>query len=311
MAKNSRLIYMVGRAILYMILISGGIMALIPFFWMISTSLMSLGETINRVWIPSDLQWVNYVDAWREANFSQYFWNSVKMTSVTIVGLMVTSILAGYAFARINFKGRNILFAVLLTTMMIPASITIIPNQLMIRGYILPLPGVDSRAFDVCIKNGGKWLACQIDNFIIGASWINTLQALTLPFMANAFSIFLLRQFFSQVPDELWDAARMDGAGHLRFLVQIVLPISKAPLMTVLLFGFIGSWNAFMWPLLVTTKDVSRPLMVGLWNFVTEAGPQTHLLMAGAVITLIPILIVYFITQKQFTEGIATTGLKG
>ena len=146
------------------------------------------------------------------------------------------------------------------------------------------------------------------DNYL---SSVETEQVTGLPFMANAFSIFLLRQFFSQVPDELWDAARMDGAGHLRFLVQIVLPISKAPLMTVLLFGFIGSWNAFMWPLLVTTKDVSRPLMVGLWNFVTEAGPQTHLLMAGAVITLIPILIVYFITQKQFTEGIATTGLKG
>lgn len=311
MAKHSRLTYMLGRAILYLILISGGIMALIPFFWMISTSLMSLGETINRVWIPKDLQWINYVDAWREANFSQYFWNSVKMTSVTVVGLMATSILAGYAFARINFKGRNILFAVLLTTMMIPESITIIPNQLMIRGYIIPLPGVDSREFDICIRNGGKWLACRMDNYIIGASWINTLKALTIPFMANAFSIFMLRQFFAQVPDELWDAARIDGAGHLRFLVQIVLPISKAPLMTVFLFGFIGSWNAFMWPLLVTTKDVSRPLMVGLWNFVTEAGPQTHLLMAGAVITLIPILIVYFITQKQFTEGIATTGLKG
>ncbi len=129
--------------------------------------------------------------------------------------------------------------------------------------------------------------------------------------MANAFSIFLLRQFFAQVPDELYDAARMDGAGHLRFLLQIVLPISKAPIMTVLIFAFIGAWNAFMWPLLVTTRDTWRPLMVGLWNFVSEAGPQTNLLMAGAVISVIPILVLYFFTQKQFTEGIATTGLKG
>jgi ABC-type glycerol-3-phosphate transport system permease component len=121
----------------------------------------------------------------------------------------------------------------------------------------------------------------------------------------------LLRQFFAQIPNELWDAARIDGAGHLRFLIQVVLPISKAPIMTVLIFGFIGSWNAFLWPLLVTTKPDWRPLMVGLWSFVTEAGPETQLLMAGAVITIIPILILYFFTQRQFTEGIATTGLKG
>jgi ABC-type glycerol-3-phosphate transport system permease component len=121
----------------------------------------------------------------------------------------------------------------------------------------------------------------------------------------------LLRQFFAKIPDELWDAARMDGAGHMRFLVQIVLPLSKAPMMTVLLFSFIGSWNAFLWPLLVTTTARWRPLMVGLWTFVNEAGAETQLLMAGAVIALVPILILYFLTQKQFTEGIATTGLKG
>lgn len=311
MDKNYKLTRTIGRSILYLILIAGALIAMTPFFWMISTSLMSLGETINRAWIPSDPQWINYVNAWDEANFSRYFWNSVQMTAVTMAGLLFTSILAGYAFARINFKGRNIIFAILLGTMMIPESITVIPNQLLIRGYIIPLPGVETRAFDRCIADGGAWLACRVDNFIIGASWINTLKALTIPFMANAFSIFLLRQFFSQIPSELWDAARIDGAGHLRFLTQIVLPISKAPVMTVILFGFIGSWNSFVWPLLVTTKDVSRPIMVGLWNFVTEAGPQTHLLMAGAVITLIPILVVYFITQKQFTEGIATTGLKG
>ena len=129
--------------------------------------------------------------------------------------------------------------------------------------------------------------------------------------MASVFSIFLLRQFFAQIPDELWDAAQIDGAGHLRFLIRIVLPISKAPILTVLIFGFIGSWNAFLWPLLVTTKPDWRPLMVGLWTFITEAGPETQLLMAGAVITIIPILILYFFTQRQFTEGIATTGLKG
>lgn len=272
------------RLLMYFLLILGAILAVIPFFWMVSTSFMSLGETINRQWLPKTPQFINYVEAWTEARFARYFMNSVIVTGTTIAGLLTTSILAGYAFGRIKFFGRDLLFALLLSTMMIPESITMIPNFLMIRGDILPLPG---------------------------GSWLNSLQALTVPFMANAFSIFLLRQFFVKIPDELWDAARMDGAGHLRFLIQIVLPISKAPILTVLIFAFIGSWNAFLWPLLVTTRETWRPLMVGLWTFVSEAGPETNLLMAGAVITVIPILIIYFLTQKQFTEGIATTGLKG
>jgi len=273
-----------GRLILYLILILGAIVAILPFFWMVSTSLMTLGETINRQWLPKVPQFENYSEAWTEANFAKYFFNSVIITFVTIAGLLTTSILSGYAFGRIKFFGKNVLFALLLATMMIPESVTMIPNFLMIRGDILPLPG---------------------------GSWLNTLPALTVPFIANAFSIFLLRQFFMRIPDELWDAARMDGAGHFRFLIQICLPISKAPVLTVMIFAFIGSWNAFLWPLLVTTRAVWRPIMVGLWTFVSEAGPETNLLMAGAVITIIPILILYFLTQKQFTEGIATTGLKG
>ena len=272
------------RSFLYLILIFGALVAFLPFFWMTSTSLMTLGETINRKWLPAAPQFQNYIDAWEQAKFAKYFMNSVIITVTTVVGLVVTSTLAGYAFGRIKFWGRDAIFAILLATMMIPETVTLLPNLLMIRGAILPLPG---------------------------GSWLNTLQALTVPFMANAFSIFLLKQFFSQVPNELYDAARIDGAGHFRFLMQIVLPISKAPMMTVVLFGFIGAWNAFAWPLLVTTRETWRPLMVGLWTFVTEAGPETHLLMAGAVISLLPILVVYFFTQKQFTEGIATTGLKG
>ena len=274
----------ISRLFIYIILIAGALIAIFPFFWMVSTSLMSLGETINKQLLPSTPQFVNFVEAWSTAKFGKYFINSVMITAGTLVGLLLTSILAGYAFGRIEFKGRDAIFALFLATMMMPESVTWIPNFLMIRGAIVPLPG---------------------------GSWLNTYWALTIPFIANAFSIFLLRQFFAQVPKDLWDAARIDGCDHMRFLVQIVLPISKAPIMTVLLFGFTASWNAFTWPLLVTTNDTWRPMMVGLWTFVQEAGPQTHLLMAGAVISLIPILIIYFITQKQFTEGIATTGLKG
>jgi ABC-type glycerol-3-phosphate transport system permease component len=171
---------------------------------------------------------------------------------------------------------------VLLATLMIPGTVTFIPNLLMIRGDIIP------------------W-----------GSWLNSLPALTVPFMAKAFAIFLLRQFFRNIPKELWDAARIDGAGHLRFLVLVVVPLSKAPILTVTLLTFIDSWNEFVWPLLVTTNATWRPLGVGLWTFVSEAGPQTHLLMAGAVITIIPVLIIYFVTQKHFTEGIASSGLKG
>ncbi len=272
------------RMLIYLVLILGATLAILPFYWMVATSFMTLGETINRVWIPKALQFKNYQIAWEEAKFAKYFLNSIIITVTTIIGLLITSILAGYAFARIKFFARDAIFALLLATMMIPESVTMIPNFLIIRGDVIPLPG---------------------------GSWLNSLAALTVPFMANAFSIFLLRQFFITIPNELWDAARMDGAGHLRFLIQVVLPISKAPVMTVLIFAFIGSWNAFLWPLLVTTKDTWRPLMVGLWTFVSEAGPETNLLMAGAVITVIPILILYFFTQKQFTEGIATTGLKG
>lgn len=282
--SNTHVWRIISRAMLYLILLLGAFVSILPFFWMASTSLMTLGETINRKVLPEVPQFQNYVNAWQQAKFDKFFINSVIITFTTVAGILFTSILAGYAFGRMKFWGKDILFAVLLSTMMVPETITLLPNLLMVRGAILPLPG---------------------------GSWMNTLQGLSVPFMANAFSIFLLRQFFAQVPWELWDAARMDGAGHLRFLVQIVLPISKAPIMTVLLFGFTGSWNAFAWPLLVTTRETWRPMMVGLWNFVTEAGPETHLLMAGAMISLIPILIVYFIAQKQFTEGIATTGLKG
>lgn len=282
--KESRASRILSKAVLYLILLIGAVIFIFPFFWMISNSLMTLGETITRQVWPKVPQWINYKEAWDGANFSKYFVNSVAVTLGTLTGLLFTSILAGYAFGRIDFKGKDILFGLFLATMMIPESVTLIPNYLLIRGNIIPLPG---------------------------GTWINTYWALTVPFMANAFSIFLLRQFFAQIPNELWDAARIDGCDHLRFLVQIVMPISKAPIMTVLLFGFTASWNAFQWPLLVTTRDTWRPLMVGLYGFVQEAGPYTHWLMAGAVITIIPILIVYFLTQKQFTQGIATTGLKG
>jgi ABC-type glycerol-3-phosphate transport system permease component len=227
----------------------------------------------------------NYYQAWVTAKFSQYMQNSIIITLVTIAGLLLVSTLAAYAFARMTFPGKGLIFTLLLSTMMIPETVTMIPNFLTITGNNPFLPFIN---------------------------WYDKLPALTIPFMASFFNIFLLRQFFAQIPDELWDAARIDGAGHLRFLIQVVLPLSKAPIMTVIIFSFIGSWNALLWPLIATKAGSSWwPISVGLQNFVSEAGPQTHLWMAGASLSMIPVLILYFVAQKQFIEGIATTGLKG
>jgi ABC-type glycerol-3-phosphate transport system permease component len=273
-----------GRLALYVLLLLSALIAMMPLFWMLSTSLMTLGETLTQQWLPRSPQWHNYHDAWTEAKFAAYFLNSVIITATILAGLLVTSILGGYAFARLRFAGREVIFFALLSTMMLPETMTLWPNFMVIRGDVIPLPG---------------------------RSWLNTLQGLTVPFLANAFSIFLLRQFFKQLPVELWDAARLDGCGHLRFLAHVVIPIGKAPILTVALFGFISAWDAFLWPLLVTTRDTWRPLMVGLWSLVTEAGAETHLFMAGATIALVPVLMLYFLLQKQFTESMMSSGFKG
>ncbi len=283
--------------LLYGLLTTVALVVAVPFFWMISTSLMTLGETQIRSLLPEVPQWNNYADAWEQAAFNKYFVNSAIITAVTIAGLLVMSISSAYAFARIKFVGRNTVFTLLLITLMIPEAVTLIPNYLTVSGRIFPLPAT-TEAFPFL-------------NFSLGNSWIDQLPALTVPFMGSAFSIFLLRQFFAQIPNELWDAARIDGAGHLRFLLTIVLPISRAPVMTVSLLTFIGSWNAFLWPLIVTNDETWRPIAVGLYRFSSDAGTEFHLLMAGALITILPILVLYFLTQKTFTEGIATTGLKG
>lgn len=271
------------RAMTYLVLFFGLFIAITPFVWMILTSFMSLGEAQGIRWIPSSFHFENYVIAWQRAEFSNFFLNSVKIAAITLVGQLTVSILAAYAFARIEFPGRDLIFGLMLSTMMIPAMVLIIPNFLTVTwiGRIGPLP------------------------------WINNWPALTVPFMGNVFSIFLLRQFFAQVPDELFDAARIDGAGHLRFLWTVVMPLAKAPLMVIVVFSFIGSWNALAWPLLVTNNDDWRPIAVGLYTFIDEAGQELNLMMAGAFITIIPILIIYFFTQKQFTESIARSGLKG
>lgn len=282
--KSSRFSVSSRRKIfIYVILFLGAFLSLVPFVWMVSTSLKNLGEALGAAFFPSELNFQNYAEAWRRAQFSEYFINSILITLITLVGQITFSVLAAYAFARMEFPGRDFIFSVMLSTIMIPAMVFIIPNFLTVTwlGRITPIP------------------------------WINNWPALTIPFMGNIFSIFMLKQFFAQVPDELFDAAQMDGAGHLRFLWRVVMPLSKAPLMVILVLSFIGTWNSLAWPMLVTNTPDWRPISVGLMNFVDEAGQEINLTMAGAFITIIPIMIIYFFTQKQFTESIARSGLKG
>lgn len=271
------------KIITYLVLTLGAVIAIVPFLWMVSASLMNLTEATGRAVLPRVAQWSNYQEAWTGANFKDFFANSVIIAAITISGQVIFSTLAAYAFARVKFPGKSFLFTLMLATLMIPEAVTWIPNFITVTwlGRVGPIP------------------------------WINNWPALTVPFMASAFSIFLLRQFFSQIPNELWDSAQIDGAGHLRFLIQIVLPLAKPALLTVILFTFIGSWNALAWPILVTTDPEWRPISYGLSSFLDEAGAQVHFQMAGSVITVLPILILYLFVQKQFTEGIATTGLKG
>lgn len=272
-----------GLAMTYGVLIIGAIFALVPFLYTVSVSLMNLTEATGGRMLPQTPQWSNYSEAWTQAQFSLYFWNSVKITLITVTGVVVFCTLAAYAFARMEFPGKTFMFTLLLSTLMLPEAVTWVPNFITVSwlGRVGPIP------------------------------WINNWPALTIPFMSGAFGIFLLRQFFQQVPNELWDSAQIDGAGHLVYLTRVILPLSQAPIMTLVLFTFIGSWNALAWPILVTTTPDWRPISYGLLAFLDEAGAFFHLQMAGSMITIMPILVVYFFTQRQFIEGIATSGLKG
>ncbi|MBC8098236.1 MAG: carbohydrate ABC transporter permease [Armatimonadetes bacterium] len=279
-----------GRVVTYLILGFGALLALLPFLWMVSWSFMSAVEVYTGKLLPSTMKFENYSTAWTQGNFAFYMRNSVIISAITIFGLLLFCIPAAYAFARMRFVGKNVLFSVMIATLMIPDIVTLIPNFLTV-----------------------VWISRLSESiFGEGGAWMNSWQALTIPFMASAFAIFLLRQFFMQIPDDLWDAARIDGAGHLRFLWSVVMPLSTAPIMTIVTFSFIGAWNSLLWPLLVVQDDRWRPVAFGLQKFVTsDAGDEFHLQMAASVIMIVPIIVVYFITQRQFTEGIASSGLKG
>lgn len=269
----------------HLLLLVGAIAMLMPFAWMVSTSLKAQNEVFSYPpqWIPSQLLWSNYAQAWAAAPFGRYFINSgIVALAVTFLDL-VTSSLAAFAFGRMQFPLRNALFTLYLASMMIPHQMTIIPAFLLLKNFgdISPALGLDSYF------------------------------ALIAPFAASAFGVFMLRQSFMQIPNELEDAAVLDGCGRLGFLVRMVLPLSRPALATLALFAFQANWNSYLWPLIVTNSDQMRTVQIGLRYFVGQEGSsQWGLLMAAAVFVSLPVVILYLFVQRQFTQGIASTGLK-
>lgn len=269
----------VQKTVLYALLTLGAITMLIPFVWMLSTSIKSSGETMQMppVWIPDEPKFGNYIEAWNAAPFGRYFLNSVLVTVLSTAGELITTILAAFAFAKMEFYGKNILFTILIATMMVPGELLIIPNF-------------------VTLSNFGL---------------INTYAALIVPWLASIFSVFALRQTFQGVPNELYYAAKVDGSSDFRFLWSIMVPLGKSSIVAIAILKIIGSWNSFMWPLIVTNDTELRTLPVGLQAFTTEAGTRFELLMAASTIVIIPMVIIYIFLQKQIIAGISKSGLKG
>jgi ABC-type glycerol-3-phosphate transport system permease component len=229
--------------------------------------------------IPRPPVWYNFVKALTALPFHLFFRNTLIITLVNVVGTLAVSSMAAYAFARVNFVGRSLWFRVVLATMMLPSIITMVPN------YII-------------MSNIG---------------WVNTFLPLTIPAIlgGGAFYIFVLRQFFSGIPRELDEAARLDGAGHLTILSRVILPLSKPALASVAVLNFIGNWNEFFYALIYLNTTEKKTLAVGLRMFQSQYTTQWNLMMAASAAVILPVLIMFFLAQKQFVQGVALTGLSG
>ena len=263
----------------HLILIPIAIAMLIPMVWMLVTSLETLSQTRHfpPELLPHSVRAANYTDVLRQAPFARWFVNTMIVTVVTVAGNLLFCSLAGYAFARIKFFGREVVFILILATLMIPFQVVMIPTFLIVRDL----------------------------------GMINTLGALIVPNLAGAFGIFLLRQFFRTLPVELEEAARIDGASRLGVLFKIVLPLSGPVLATLAVITFLWTWNDFLWPLVTIYTPNNMTLQLGLTTFQGTHQTSTNLLMAANVMSMLPVLLLFFLAQRFFIRGIATTGLKG
>ena len=267
-----------GHAALYVALSLVAVTMLVPFLWMLSGSLMTEADILQSNWsLPNPPMWSNYREVVTRIPFMNFYWNTAKITVVSTIIQLVVCSLAAYAFARLEFRGRDLLFLVYLSTMMIPSQVTMIPQYVLMSRFGL----------------------------------INTHTALIILRATSVFGIFMLRQFFLQLPMALSESARIDGCGEFRIFLQIVLPLSKAVIATLTVFSFLGAWNDFMTPLIYLTTKERYTLQIGIRYFQQQYGTEYTLIMAATTMSLIPIVILYLFCQRYFIAGIATTGIKG
>nr|WP_245302929.1 carbohydrate ABC transporter permease [Symbiobacterium terraclitae] len=268
-----------GRLLLYLLLTAAALVIVFPLLYAVSISLMPPAEvnTFPPRFIPSSLRWANYAEVARTVPVARYLLNSLVVSAAVTLGQIATASLSGYAFAFMHFRGRAALFALFMSTMMVPWEVTLIPNYLTIRSLRL----------------------------------LNSYPGLILPFLATAFGTFLLRQFFMQVPRELEDAARIDGCGRFRFFWSVALPLARPGLLTLGAYTFLSTWNQYLWPLLVTNTRLMRTVQIGVRFLMNEEGMQYHRIMAGAVLCLVPALLILLWGQRYLVRGMMAGGIKG
>ena len=263
---------------LHLLLILGSVVTLAPFGLMLLVSLWPKTAFLTRAYPLEQLTIQNYFETFRQIPFGRFYLNSLIVAVGTVSLQILTASLAAFAFARLRFWGRETLFLLYLATLMIPFQVTMIPNYILIARFL---------------------------------QWRDTYQALILPSAFSAFSTFLLRQYFKGIPLDLDEAARMDGASSWRIWAQIIMPLSGPVLATLAIFNFQGAWNDFLWPLIITSKESMRTIPIGLASFQGQYQTEWHLLMAGAVIALLPVLVIYVLGQNWFVRGITLTGMGG
>ena len=270
----------------HLVLIPATLALIFPFVWLVVTSVETPAEALHfpPVLIPRQLHLANYPNALAAAPFGRFFLNSAIVAVTTVLCNLVFCSLAGYAFARLRFLGRGALFAVIMTTLMVPFQVTMIPQ------FIIT-----------------KWLGVHV----LAQVGINHLGALILPNAATAFGIFFLRQFFRTLPVEYEESARVDGANRLKVLWHIVLPLSLPALATLAALTFLDSWNNFLWPLIAVTSTNQMTVPLGLATFQGAHATEWTLLMAGNVMSLVPMLVIFFAAQRYFIRSVAATGLAG
>lgn len=278
MSKKRKIFNIITAVLKYVILIFGALFTLMPFLWMIISSLKTPAEiiAIPPTLLPSSPQWSNYTEAWSAAPFPRYFLNTIIVTIFSTIGVLATAILSAFAFSRLNFPGKKLVFSLFLATLMIPGEMLIITNFITITKL----------------------------------KWIDTYLAMIVPYMSNVFYIYLLTQFFSQVPDSLYLAAKVDKCSDFKFMMKIMVPMNKSAITTIAILNIIGCWNSFLWPLLVTNDKNMRVISNGLVRFQTEAGSDYQLIMAASTIMVMPIVIVYLFLRKYIIEGVTQSGLK-